>query len=133
MPSTWISRRARRSGGTSYRVMYRLGGRESAPRYAGAFSTMREARIRRDWVAGELAGLRVPNVRLLTEPVKAPTLADAARRWQESRVDISENTRLQHRSAVNAVLPAWRSARRRHHASRSRRPRRGARGEGSEA
>jgi hypothetical protein len=35
----------------------------------------------------------------------APTLREAARRWQESRVDVAENTRLQHRSAVRMLLP----------------------------
>jgi integrase len=35
----------------------------------------------------------------------APTLRDAAKRWQESRVDVADNTRLQHRSAVRMLLP----------------------------
>jgi len=56
MPSSWVERR-KTKGGTGYRVKYRAGGRESVPRYAGAFRTMREARIRRDWIAGELAAL----------------------------------------------------------------------------
>src|SRR5438093_4430894 len=34
-----------------------------------------------------------------------PTLRDAAKRWQESRVDVAQNTRLQHRSAVRMLLP----------------------------
>jgi Phage integrase, N-terminal SAM-like domain len=61
---------------------------------------MREAKIRRDWVAGELAALRVPNVRLLSEPRKALRLAEAAERWRESRADVAENTRIQHRTAT---------------------------------
>lgn len=85
--------------------MSRLGGRESTPRYAGAFNTMREARLRRDWVAGELASLRVPDVARLASESPAQTLREASERWRASRVDISENTRLQHRSAVHAVLP----------------------------
>jgi integrase len=105
MASTWILRRATKEGATRYRVMYRVGGREAPNRYAGSFSTMREAKARRDWVAGELAALRVPDLALLAEPRSAPLLREAAQRWQASRVDISENTRLQHRSAVNAVLP----------------------------
>ena len=32
-------------------------------------------------------------------------MAEAAARWQASRVDASENTKLQHRSAVRAMLP----------------------------
>jgi integrase len=66
---------------------------------------MREARIRRDWIAGELAALRMPDLALLAEPPVAPTLAELAERWQASRVDASENTKLMHRSAVRALLP----------------------------
>jgi integrase len=84
--------------------MFRTGGRESAPRYAGAFRTMREARIRRDWVAGELAAMRVPDLTLLAEKPPAPLLRDVAARWQESRVDVRENTRIQHRTAVGRLL-----------------------------
>jgi integrase len=105
MPSVWITRRSRKHGGVSYRVRYRTGGRESADQYGGAFSTMREAKIRRDVIAGELAALRLPDLSVLgAEPVTAPTLADVAKRWQESRVDASENTRLQHRSSIQAAV-----------------------------
>ncbi len=41
---------------------------------------MREAKIRRDWIAGELAALRTPDLALLREPVLAPTLAEASQR-----------------------------------------------------
>ncbi|HET6656666.1 MAG TPA: hypothetical protein VFG61_02100, partial [Gaiellaceae bacterium] len=60
MPSAWIERRQTGKGGSRYLVKYRLGGRESAHRYAGSFSTRREALARRRWVAGELAAMRVP-------------------------------------------------------------------------
>lgn len=104
MPSAWVARREVKSG-VRYRVMFRLGGRESVPRYAGAFTTMREAKIRRDWAAGELAAMRVPDLRSLVEPVAAPTLRDVAERWQASRVDVRESTRIQHRTALGRVLP----------------------------
>jgi integrase len=104
MPSVWIARRATKRA-TRYRVMYRAGGREAAPRYGGTFGTMREARIRRDWIAGQLAALRMPDLSLLAEPPAAPTLGEVAERWQASRVDASENTRLLHRSAILALLP----------------------------
>lgn len=110
MPSVWIAKRltkpdGKHKGAPRYRVMFRVGGRESAPRYGGAFGTMREARIRRDHIAGELAALRMPDLTLLAEPQAASTLAEVAERWQASRVDASENTRLMHRSAVRAMLP----------------------------
>jgi integrase len=103
MPSAWISKHTTTAGEQRYRVAYRIGGRESASRRAGSFRTQREAKTRRDWIAGELAAMRVPDLALLAEPVSAPMLAEAAKRWQESRVDVTENTKLQHRSAIAAA------------------------------
>jgi integrase len=106
MPSVWVARLARKDGGTGYRVMYRLGGRESVPRHGGAFSTMREAKLRRDWIAGELAAMRAPDVRLLSsEPAKMPTLRQAADSWRASRVDVAEGTRVLHRVALERAMP----------------------------
>jgi hypothetical protein len=105
MASVWVARRPRKNGGVSFRVMFRLGGRESSPRYGGSFKTMREARIRRDWIAGEFAAFRVPDLRALERARPAPTLQEAAERWRASRVDVTENTRLTQRSAVRRVLP----------------------------
>jgi integrase len=105
VPSVWIRTRATTDGGRRYRVEYRLGGRESKIRYGGSFKTKREAAIRAGWIAGELAARRVPELGLPAEPMAAPTLREAATRWQESRVDAAENTRLQHRSAVRLLLP----------------------------
>ncbi len=105
MPSVWIERRkAPESGELRYRVRYRLGGRESVPRHAGTFKKMRDATIRRNWVAGELAAMRVPDLRLLADPPAAPTLAEVASRWRESRVDVAESTRVQHRTAIALAL-----------------------------
>ena len=52
----------------------------------------RQATIRAGWITGGLAAQRVPDLGLPAEPVVAPTLREAARRWQESRVDVAENT-----------------------------------------
>lgn len=49
--------------------------------------------------------MRIPDVRQLAEPVRAPTFREAARDWQASRIDVREATTVQHRSAVNRVLP----------------------------
>jgi integrase len=105
MASVWIARRSRKNGGQSYRVMYRVGGRESSPRYGGAFSTMREAKIRRDWIAGELAARRVPATGSLFEPRVAPTLGEAYEAWRTSRVDVSEATAIYQRSAIRRAAP----------------------------
>lgn len=105
MASAWIARRETQAGTVRYRVAYRLGGRESASRYAGSFETQREARARRAWVLGELASMRVPDLATLADPEPASTIAEAARRWQASRVDVAESTRVQHRSSLHALLP----------------------------
>src|SRR6266545_4032287 len=105
MASAWIRRVTLPSGASRYRVAYRLGGRESSRRYGGSFERRADAEKRRQWVLGEMAQLRVPDIRALAATPQAPTIAEAAARWQESRVDVSENTRLQHRSAVRAMLP----------------------------
>ena len=47
MPSAWITTRRTKGGAKRYRVAYRLGGRESQIRYAGTFSTGREATTRK--------------------------------------------------------------------------------------
>ena len=38
-------------------------------------------------------------------PAPVVTLRDAAKRWQASRVDVRENTRIQHRTALGRLLP----------------------------
>jgi integrase len=105
MASVWIRTRTTKDGSKRYRVEYRFGGRESRIRYGGSFATKREATIRAGWIAGELAAQRVPDLGVPAERAAERTLREAARRWQESRVDVAENTRLQHRSAVRLLLP----------------------------
>ena len=104
MASTWIVRRRRSDGGTTFRVLFRLGGRESMPKHGGSFRTMREARIRRDWIAGELAAARVPNL-TLSSPSRERTLEAAAASWRASRVDVAESTATTHRVNLRRILP----------------------------
>src|SRR6266511_2090099 len=84
--------------------MYRLGGRESAPRYGGSFKTKREALARKAWVTGQLAALRVPNPRL-AGGAAAETLRSVAARWQASRVDVAQGTVATYRVALARILP----------------------------
>jgi integrase len=105
MPSSWIITRTTKAGEKRYRVEFRLGGRESATRYGGSFRSKREADERRRWVDGELAGRRVPNLGSLAPMRRAPTLAEAAERWQAARVDLAENTKTRHGLEVNRIRP----------------------------
>jgi hypothetical protein len=46
----------------------------------------------------------MPELRLEV-PTPSATFADAAKRWQASRVDVATSTAVQHRTALNRVLP----------------------------
>src|SRR5262245_28693881 len=105
MPSVWIERRATSHGEPRYIVKYRLGGRESAHRYAGSFATRRDALTRSRWVAGELAAMRVPQISQLPASHPAPTLSEVAERWRASRVDVTAGTAVGHRVQLARVLP----------------------------
>jgi hypothetical protein len=74
-------------------------------RYAGLFNTKREAKARQVWVLGQLAAMRMPDIDLLAEESSAPTFREAAERWLASRIDVAENTKGNHRSAVAAIVP----------------------------
>ncbi len=105
MASVWITKRETQTSKTRYRVGYTLGGRGARCRYGGTFKTKREAKIRRDWIAGELAALRVPDLSLLSvEEAQAPTFAVAAKAWLDSRIDVSEGTKTQNRTSVNRAV-----------------------------
>lgn len=106
MSSAWVTARET-TAGRRYRVMYRLGGRESVPRYAGSFRRKQDALARRNWVSGELAAMRVPDVRQLETPSQTVTFATAAKRWQQSRVDVRPATVVQHRVALGRVTDTF--------------------------
>jgi hypothetical protein len=104
VPSTWIVRRSRSDGRATYRVMYRLGGRESTPKHGGSFRTMREATARRNWLAGELAAMRVPDLRSLESSKTAPALAKVAETWRESRIDVAAGTAATYRVNLGRIV-----------------------------
>jgi integrase len=104
--SVWVRTRRTKDGGMRYRVEYRLGGRRTRIRYGGSFRSMREASLRKNWVVGELANKRAPDLRLLeAEPERAPTVAEMCERWRATRVDVDDATRTLHRVALARVLP----------------------------
>jgi hypothetical protein len=55
---------------TSFQVRYRRGGRAYPLVHAGCFPTLKEARLRRDLVAGELAAGRDPAMALQARPAE---------------------------------------------------------------
>jgi hypothetical protein len=103
MASAWIEKREGKTG-TRFRVEFRPMG-WARPVYGGSFKTKREAVARRAWITGELAAMRVPDIRALGEVKRSQTLTEAAERWRASRVDVTASTRVLHRVALDRVLP----------------------------
>jgi hypothetical protein len=106
MASVWIRTRPTKSGQRS-RVEFRAGGAEAPIRYGGSFRTRREAKLRRDYVIGELASMRLPDLgSLAARQSQAPTFASAAASWLGSRIDVSDGTKTQNRTSVNRAVTA---------------------------
>ena len=111
MASTWIVKRKTKDGAGRFRVEWRAAGRSSKTRYGGSFRTKREAEIRREWIARELAALRTPDLTPLASTPAALTLEQACDRWRESRIDVTESTRVLHRVALKRVTAVLGSTR----------------------
>ena len=94
MASASITTRKTKAGERRYAVRYRLGGRAYPVQHGGSFSTLKEARARRDLIAGELAAGRNPAdlLRALVERTTRRTFADAFDAFTASRVDVTETT-----------------------------------------
>src|SRR3954451_518915 len=93
-------------GEKQYIVRYRLGGYAYPLVHGGTFKTMKEAKIRRDLVAGELAAGRNPQdvSRAMAQEAKpAITLARWAPRFLESRIDIDPNTAKNYRGILDKI------------------------------
>jgi integrase len=99
MASASITVRIAKSG-KRYVVRYRLGGRAYPIKHGGSFPTLREARIRRDLIAGELAAGRNPSdaLRALVEKPDSRTFAECFDSFTASRVDVSEATKENYRT-----------------------------------
>jgi integrase len=93
MASLTITTRLAGSG-PRYVVRYRLGGRAYPIVHAGSFRTLKEAKTRRDLVAGELAAGRNPAdaLRAVLEQPKRRTFAEWAEAYRASRIDLAAAT-----------------------------------------
>lgn len=103
-----VTRKTRK--GHRYQVRYRLGGRAYPLLHAGVFETQKEAKQRRDLVAGEIAHGRNPQLVLDQLQTPAParrTFATVAADYQASRIDITDGSRLAIETHVKALLPAF--------------------------
>jgi hypothetical protein len=93
MASVSIRRRKSMSG-PRFQVRYRLGGRAYPLIHGGSFLTMKEARLRRDLIGGELAAGRNPAdlLQAMVEQPRVRTFAGLYDEFTASRVDVSEAT-----------------------------------------
>jgi len=79
-------------GSRRYDVRFRRGGRYFPVEHGGTFTTQREARIRRDLVAGWLAAGLDPKVELARILAPADSIAELQQAWLESRRRIASST-----------------------------------------
>jgi len=111
MSPAWIRLRSvnvstRNPRGKTYQVVYRRGGRDWPVESAGTFKTEKEAKLRRDLVAGWLAtGLNPKDelARLLVAPVKPRTFEQAAEALIASRHDAAPETLRMKKKAIDKI------------------------------
>src|SRR5262245_18289478 len=98
-----VTRRTR--SGLRYHVRYARGGRAYPVLHGGSFKTQKEAKARRDLIAGELAAGRNPadRLRALVEQPKRRTVAEWIEPYRESRVDLAPQTIRAVRSHLDAL------------------------------
>lgn len=109
MATVTITTRRTKSG-ASYVVRYRLGGRAYPVEHAGSFATLKEAKLRRDLVAGELAAGRNPRdvlSAMLTPAAPSLTVAVWAERFLASRIDAGANTVRNYRTALRKAADTF--------------------------
>jgi integrase len=105
MSSLTITTRRTRSG-ARYVVRYRLGGRTWPLVHGGSFRTLKDAKVRRDLIGGELAAGRNPADllrTLLDQPAPIATVGTWAHRYLASRIDIDANTAKNYRTALKKI------------------------------
>ena len=97
MASLTITKR-RAQDGPRHVVRYRLGGRAYPVVHGGSFRTLREAKTRRDFIAGEIAAGRNPAdaLRATSQPQSKRTMTMYFEAWKASRLDLDQRTIANH-------------------------------------
>jgi len=107
MSPSWIRKRKTAKGETRHQVLYRRGGRETSIEAAGTFRLDREARLRRDLVAGWLAAGLDPKTELAklkaTAAAPARSFTDEALTLIDTRHDASTASIRSKRNALRKL------------------------------
>ena len=108
MATLTIRSRTTKDGEKRYDVRYRLGGRTYGVQHGGTFETLKDAKIRRALIGGELAAGRNPKLVLdqLRDPAPMRTFSSWADAYIASRFDVSAATK----EHTNGVLKRLRDA-----------------------
>lgn len=112
MASLTITTRSTKSGEKRFVVRYRLGGAAYPLVHGGSFKTLKDAKTRRDLIAGELAAGRNPSLVLaaMRAPLESPTvklLAAWGDEYRASRVDFADDTANNTRSHLKKILATF--------------------------
>jgi len=100
-----ITRTSTMTGKRTYRVRYRLGGRESKARNAGTFPTRRLAEARREYVNAALSRGEVPDLDLMAKVASRRTMTEMGEDYIASRIDLAVGSRKVYEHAVKALGP----------------------------
>jgi integrase len=108
MASATITTRQTKSG-PRYVVRFRLGGRAYPIEHGGSFRTLKEAKTRRDLIAGELAAARNPAdlLRTVLDAPRRRTFAQWAEAYKTSRIDLAAETTKNMESHLKAIEPTF--------------------------
>ena len=107
MSPAWIRTRRTSTGDKRYQVIYRRGGRVWPVEVGGTFRTLKEARTRRDYVAGEIAAGRNPRDGLRSPETPRRVLEDWFALWLRTRIDVDERTRENYRVHWKRIGPRF--------------------------
>lgn len=108
MASHSITVRRTSSGEKRYVCRFRLGGRAYPVQHGGSFRTLREAKLRDDLIAGELAAGRNPADALraaVEAPPRTRTLREWSARYESSRLDLAAETAKNLSTHFKRILP----------------------------
>ena len=95
-----------KNGLRRWKVLYRLRGRDCQVLHGGSFKRKADADARAAWIREQLrAGITPDPLGIGRDTAPLETVAELMARWQASRIDVSEATRVQHRSAVRRLTP----------------------------
>src|SRR3954468_14535319 len=89
--AVWIRRRVTRNGEARFHVVFQASS-YAKQRHLGAFKTLREAKLRRDWALNEVAAGRVPDRHSIYCEPEVTSLEQVAAEWLASRIDTADST-----------------------------------------